>query len=321
MRRIFTVLVIVLFVASCGSSEKMVHDIPEIPLTATPSSSKTIGDILKYLSSDELRGRETGEEGIEMAGRYIERYFETAGILPYFTTYRDTLSNYNATATNIVGMLPGTDPAFKDEWVVIGAHFDHIGAVEPVNGDYIANGANDNASGTTAVMEIARQMAGERTNKRSVMFVLFSAEEKGLKGSKHLAERLKETGLNVYTMLNFEMIGVPMKKDFLAYITGYKMSNMAERLNAYAGEELIGYLPEAGQMELFKRSDNYPFYTAFNVPSQTVCTFDFTNFDHYHQPGDEFELMDLDHMSSLINKMIPVVKAMVNSGENEIRMR
>ena len=117
----------------------------------------------------------------------------------------------------------------KDEYILIGAHYDHIGIIDPENGDNIANGANDNASGTISVLELARYFGTHKTNKRSLIFALFSAEEKGLLGSKHLAKKLKEEDLNLYTMLNFEMTGVPMnQKDYTVYITGYEMSNLAE---------------------------------------------------------------------------------------------
>ena len=330
MRTLITLLIVSLFL-SCGTAGNRVNveagmgngnvlTSPAIPAPEAPVSAESIGSTLGYLSGDALGGRESGEEGIEMAAAYIAGYFKSVGVQPYYPEYRDTLKNIEVSTANIVGYLEGNDPAFKDEWVILGAHYDHIGTTEPVAGDYIANGANDNASGTTAVMEIARKMAESASNKRSVMFVLFAAEEKGLKGSSHLAERLDKEGLNIYTMLNFEMVGVPLKKDYLAYITGYEMSNMADQLNEYAGENLIGFLPQAKEFNLFKRSDNYPFYERFKVPSQTVCTFDFTNFDHYHKPDDEFELMDLGHMASFVNQMIPVVQGLVNSEQGAVRM-
>ncbi|GAL62396.1 M20/M25/M40 family metallo-hydrolase [Algibacter lectus] len=109
----------------------------------------------------------------------------------------------------MVGYIEGNDPGLKDEFVILGAHYDHIGTAKEVNGDVIANGANDDASGTVAVMEWAKYFSQTKTNKRSVLFTLYAAEEMGLKGSGHLAERLKSDSLNVYTMINFEMIGVP----------------------------------------------------------------------------------------------------------------
>jgi len=275
--------------------------------------------IITYLASDDLQGREAGSRGIEKAAQYITGVFQSNGIKPYFSTYRDALSNYKG-AFNVVGVLPGTDAKLKNEYILIGAHYDHIGSGKSVNGDTVANGANDNAAGTTAVLELARYFSKVKNNKRSIIFALFSAEEKGLLGSIHLAKRLKEQNLNLYTMVNFEMIGVPMKgKDYLAYITGYKKSNMADAMNAYSGKKVIGYLPTAAGYNLFQRSDNYPFYNQFKVPSHTVCTFDFTNFDYYHHVDDEISEMDIPHMTKVINEMIPPLATMFNTATKEIK--
>ena len=122
-------------------------------------------------------------------------------------------------------------------------------------------------------------------------------------------------------MLNFEMIGVSMKADYTAYITGFSKSNMAAKINEYSGKKLVGYLPMEFQYQLFTRSDNFPFYKEFNVPSQTVCTFDFTNFDYYHHVKDEFEVMDISHMTSFIQDIIPVVEQMTNSNAKEIVLK
>ncbi|WP_024479230.1 M28 family metallopeptidase [Cellulophaga baltica] len=284
------------------------------------SSAKDVGDIITFLSSDDLKGREAGSEGIEKAANYIETIFTTHGVKPFFDTYKDTITNFSEPAYNVVGVLEGNDPILKNEIVIIGAHYDHIGLIAPTNGDKIANGANDNASGTTTVLELARYFASNKLNKRTVIFALFTAEEKGLLGSKDLAKRLKEKNINLYTMLNFEMVGVALQdKDYFMYVTGYENSNLAAVANDYSGENLIGFLPSAQKMNLFKRSDNYAFHTAFNVPSQTFCTFDFTNFDHYHGVDDEAELMDFDHMARVVNKSIPMVTGIINAATKEIK--
>lgn len=277
---------------------------------------------LSFLASDELEGRDSGSAGIEKASLYLENMLIENNVKPYFKTYRDTLSNFNKTSYNIVGFIEGTDKELKNEFVIIGAHYDHIGKIAAINNDEIANGANDNASGTTAVTEVMKYFAQSKTNKRSLLFVFFSAEEKGLLGSKHLAKKLKEQNMNLYFMFNFEMIGVKMKRnDMLLYLTGFGRSNMPQIMNDYAAEKLIGYIPVETQYQLFRASDNYPFYNEFEVPAHTVSTFDFENFAFYHQPDDEFELMDTNHMTNVVNKMIPVLEQMMNAKSKEIQLK
>jgi hypothetical protein len=285
-------------------------------------SEENVIKTLSYLTSDKLEGRDSGSEGIEQAAVYLENLLKENVIKPYFKTYRDTLSNFEKPAFNIVGYLEGTDKKLKNEFIIIGAHYDHIGMLQNgVNGDVIVNGANDNATGTTAVTEVAKYFSTFKNNKRSVLFVFFSAEEKGLLGSKHLAAKLKEQKMDLYFMFNFEMIGVPMKdKGMDFYLTGFGKTNMAAKMNEYAGEKLVGYLPIETKYMLFRASDNYPFFTEFNVPAQTVSTFDFENFQFYHQPDDEFELMDTKHMATVISKTIPVLEKMINAPIKEIQL-
>ncbi|KAB7531650.1 M20/M25/M40 family metallo-hydrolase [Flagellimonas olearia] len=306
--------------ASTAASAESLTALPKKG-SETFSNADRIGSIMNFLASDELQGRDSGSEGIEMAAKYIEDYFGSYGVASYFESYRDTLANFEAPAYNIVGVVEGNDPTLKNEYIVIGAHYDHIGTVAPENGDGIANGANDNASGTASVIELARYFGTKKSNKRSLIFALFSAEEKGLLGSEHLAKKLKEQNLNLYAMLNFEMTGVPLVgKDYFMYITGYDNSNLAEVCNTYAKEKLIGFLPTAKEYNLFQRSDNYPFHKEFGVPSHTFCTFDFTNFDHYHKVGDEVDIMDFEHMANLVNKSIPVLEGIANAPTQEIQV-
>lgn len=280
-----------------------------------------VASTLKYLSSDELEGRETGTKGIEKAAVFLEDFFKSNRVKPYFSSYRDTLSTFSAPAYNIVGYLEGTDPALKKEFVILSAHYDHIGIDKKgLNGDFINNGANDDASGVVAVAEMAKYFSQTKSNKRSVLFVFFAGEEKGLLGSKHLAQKLKAKNFNLYTQLNIEMIGVPMKREFLAYITGFDKSNMATKINEYTGDKTIGFLPKEAEYQLFFRSDNFPFYEAFKVPCQSISTFDFENFEFYHHVSDEFKLMDVPHMASFIQELLPAVTHMAGSPTKEILM-
>lgn len=287
------------------------------------ATAKNIEEIVSYLSSDELEGRDTGSEGLEKAARYIERIFRTNSVQPYFENYRDEFEVEGQKTFNVVGFIEGQDKELAKEVVILGAHFDHIGKGKENDGDEIANGANDNAAGSAAVIALAKYYAKAKVkkNKRSILFVLFGAEEKGLLGSKHLAKVLKDKDVDVYSMINFEMIGVPLQnKEYQAYITGYEMSNMASKMNEYAGQDFIGFLPEAKKYNLFKRSDNYPFYKAFKVPAQTISTFDFTNYQYYHHVDDEAENLDFEFMADFINQCIPVLTQIFNTADKEIEL-
>ena len=184
-------------------------------------TSFELKETVEFLASDDLKGRRTGSVGIEQAALFIENKFKAANLPPYFETYRDSFKVGEKHAYNLVGFLEGQDKHLKDEVVIIGGHYDHIGYGKMVETDSIANGANDNAAGTSAVLALAKYFAENKTNGRSLMFVLFSAEEMGLLGAKHLAGKLKAEEVDLYTLLNFEMIGVPFTdRDYIAFITG-----------------------------------------------------------------------------------------------------
>ena len=277
---------------------------------------------LKFLTSDALQGRDTGSEGAEMAARYLEDIFTKNSVKPYFATYRDTLSNFPKPAFNVVGWLEGSDPKLKEEFVIISAHYDHVGITDkPVNGDNIMNGADDNATGCTTVAEYINYFSKTKSNKRSILFCFFSGEEKGLLGSYHLADKLKAQDFNLYTVLNFEMTGVPLGRDHLAFVTGYAKSNLPEKLNEYAGKKIVSSNEFEMKYQLFKYSDNYPFFLAFNVPSHTLSTTEMSTFPYYHHPDDEFEAMDTKHMTSFIQEMLPVTEKLVNAPTREITVK
>jgi len=285
------------------------------------TTSQDIKTSMVFLTSDELQGRDTGSEGISKAANFIQNVFENNNVQPYFASYRDTLENYSGgVAYNVIGVLPGTDSELKNEFIIVGAHYDHIGLISGNTNDNIANGANDNASGTTAVLEFAKYFGKEKMNKRSIIFALFTAEEKGLLGSKHLAKKLKDENINLYAMLNFEMIGVPMvDKDYSLYLTGYELSNLAMISNRYANKNLVGFLQKAKEFNLFRRSDNAPFHDEFNVPSQTYSSFDFTNFGEYHKVGDETLLIDFNFMATIVNESIPMLEGIINAPVKEVK--
>ncbi|MBT8288698.1 MAG: M28 family peptidase [Flavobacteriaceae bacterium] len=307
------IFLLALVIISCKSGDVKIDN---------QNDSEKIESFMEFLSSDDLGGRETGTAGIEKAAIFIEEQFNHNELKPYFNTFRDSFKIKDIDGFNIVGTLKGNDPGLSDEYILIGAHYDHIGQrAKPVNLDSIANGANDNAAGTTAVLMLANYFAKSKSNKRSLIFALFSGEEMGLQGSQHLSKRLKDQNLDLYTMINFEMVGVPLiDRDYLAFISGYDLSNMAKKINEYARSNLIGKSDVAVKYNLFKRSDNYPFYLDFLVPSQTISSCDLTNYDFYHHVDDEVDKMDFDYMANLIEQLFPAIEAIANSKEKEIQL-
>ena len=314
MKHILFSVFFVLFFLGCKSTKT--------PVSSTPNvTAGELETIVTYLASDDLLGRNTGTDGIEASAIFIEKELKSYGVKSYYETYRDDFVAKEKPAYNVVGFIEGTDTKLKNEIVILGAHYDHIGFGKKVENDSIANGANDNATGTSAVLAIAKHLAAVKNNKRSVIVALFSAEEMGLLGSKHLANKLKSENIDLYTVVNIEMIGVPFKdRDYDAFLTGYDNSNMAAKINDYVGYKLIGFSDVSKKYNLFKASDNYPFYEAFKLPSHTISSCDLSNYDHYHQVGDEADKQDYEHMAILINKLIPAVEAICNTPTKEIIM-
>ena len=294
---------------------------------------------VEFLASDELEGRNTGTKGIEVAAEYLIGRLSGLGLAPYGDSFLDEFTANNLDAFNVVAVLPGTDATLSNEIVVIGAHYDHIGVIDDGNGnvadgkvsadnntDKIANGANDNATGTATVLEIASRLSDyaldkTRGNKRTVVFALYSAEEMGLLGSKHLAKRMKAEGREVVAVLNFEMTGIPMvNHPSITYLTGHDLSNMAATFNAANTDVAVtSKLEQAAKFNLFKRSDNYPFYQEFKVPAHTFSTFDFTNFEHYHKVGDESSQIDFAHMRNVVDALMPGVERVINGPKLSMR--
>ena len=319
MKNIILLLAISFGLIACQkATEKTTEAVTASASAEGQEQNFTLEASLKLLSSDSLAGRETGTVGIEKAADHIEQVFKKFNVQPYLETYKDSFQVKTQTAYNVVGMVKGSKPELKP--IMIGAHYDHIGYGKVVDNDSIANGANDNATGTVAVLELAKHFS-ENQPKRSVIFALFSAEEKGLLGAEHLAERFSKEAITPYFLFNIEMIGIPMNgKNYKAYLTGIEKSNFAQVFNTASEASVVGFLPEAQKMGLFKRSDNYPFYEVLNIPAHTVCTFDFTNFKYYHHVDDEFDKMDLKHLKSLINSFKSGLTNLANTTKDEIKL-
>ena len=286
-----------LFLLSCGIALQLTaqnnFDQEEIHQRITKEETK---EILFYLASDEMKGRDTKSGGYYKAADYVSNYFERNNIQPFYPAYRDSLVIESLVSYNIVGHIGKYIPGRKT--ILIGAHLDHIG-IRGTEGDTLYNGANDNATGSTAVLQIATFLAQYQW-KQNIIVALFAEEEKGLKGAYHLADRLKEEKINLAYMVNFEMLGITLTTGAnQVYMTVFKLSNMEKEMNQIS-EDFVRFLPQAKELNLFKRSDNYAFYKAFDVPAQTLSTFDFKNYGFYHKAEDEAEKMEVDNMNQII---------------------
>lgn len=201
---------------------------------------------------------------------------------------------------NVAGLLPGKSR--KDEYVIFSAHYDHIGIGKPVNGDSIYNGANDDASGTTAVLLLADHFAALNNNERSIIFVAFTAEESGGFGSQHFSQQLDPSG--IVAMLNIEMIGTDSKwGKNSAYITGFEKSSLGAILQKnLAGTGFVFHPDPYPDQQLFYRSDNATL-AKLGVPAHTVSTSKMDTEPHYHQPSDAVETLDLGNMTEIIRSI------------------
>ncbi len=197
---------------------------------------------------------------------------------------------------NVVGMIPGRR---SDEFVLFSAHYDHIGIRQEVDGDSIANGANDDASGTTAVVTLARYFAERGTPERTLLFAAFTAEESGGYGSQYFSTQLDPD--RIVAMFNIEMIGKPaVEGPNTAWITGFERSDFGSLLQeAVEGTEYSFYADPYPDQNLFYRSDNATL-ARLGVPAHSISTTPIDVDPDYHQVSDHVETLDLVHMTNTI---------------------
>lgn len=198
---------------------------------------------------------------------------------------------------NIVGVLPGTKR--KNERIVFSAHYDHIGFVVPRGGDGLNNGADDDATGTTAVLQLAAAFAKTGPRERTLVFTTFSAEEKGLLGSKAFAENPPFPLKSVIANLNLEMLGRPGKEEErkTVWMTGRDYSDLEKILAPGFKRAGIKLREFEMQRQLFGASDNFSLAMK-GVVAQSISGGGLHK--DYHQPSDEVEKIDIEHMSALI---------------------
>ncbi|MGH9466438.1 MAG: M28 family peptidase [Terriglobales bacterium] len=288
-----------------------------------------------FLASDALRGRGSGTRDELLAAYYIAVELHAYGIAPAgnqgsYIEIAPGLSAWQARHRNkhlgyarrgpqpspkltltasVVGVLHGSDPSARV--LLLTAHLDHLGIIprRAYHGDDIFNGANDDASGCTAVLEMARMLALGPRPRRTVYFAFFGSEEDGGFGAGHFVKHPPVPLQDIFANLEFEMIGWPDAKipPGTLWLTGWNRSNLGPHLAA-AGARLVAD-PRPAQ-HFFCRSDNINLARA-GVVAQTISSFGLQPM--YHRPDDDLAHLDLNLMSTAITSMIRPIRDLLNS--------
>jgi Zn-dependent M28 family amino/carboxypeptidase len=281
---------------------------------------------LSFLSSDALAGRWTPSPGLEVAAEFIASRFRAAGIGPgnrgsYFQSA--TLhTNPPVAGRNVIAVLPGSDPRLRDTYVILSAHYDHIGTLAtskrltrdkaPINGDSIFNGANDDGSGTVSVIEIATALkrAGYQP-RRTIVFLLFCGEELGDRGSEYYTKHPVYPLSRTVADINLEQLGrsdSDLGKGH-ASLTGYDFTSLTAIFEDAAKNSGVNLVKTAATGSYFERSDNYNFALA-GIPDLTFATsFDFPD---YHGLKDEWTKIDFADLARADRVVTRVVAKVAN---------
>ena len=240
-------------------------------------------NFVNVLADDAMEGRETGSRGGRAAGSYLVQQFQQLGLKPagvnggYFQPF-------GAASRNLLGMIEGSDPQLKNQYILVTAHYDHVGRGKPSNSrggiGQIHSGADDNASGDAGVLEIAKAFTHlPAPPKRSVIFALWDAEEDGLLGSKYWIEHPTVPLANIAAVINVDMIGRLRNNRVIVYGArdSYGWRQLISRDNESTGLQLdFDWLMKAD-------SDHQPFFAA-GVP---VLMYHTGLHDDYHRPSDK----------------------------------
>jgi hypothetical protein len=282
---------------------------------------------VNVIADDSMLGRNTPSRGLDMTAMYIAAQFSRLGLKPggdsgtyiqRFPLGRPGLTAKPGTsagfdpmsAPNAVGILPGTDPALRDEYVVVSAHMDHVGVNSGHGKDSIWNGADDDASGTSGVLALAEAFA-TAPPRRSVIFLAVSGEESGLLGSAYFTTNPPVPIGKMVANLNLDMIGRNWKDSIV--VIGQEHSDMgATMLRVAAAHPELGITPMPDpwpQENFFGRSDH------FNFARRGVPALFFFNGTHedYHQPSDSPDKIDAEKAARIVKLVYHVAGAIANS--------
>ena len=280
---------------------------PEMRIVVGHISANSLRGAVSFLASDLLEGRDTPSRGLDIAGEYIASQFRRLGLEPpgddgYFQSVILKPEDPDSPKSrNVAAILRGSDPHLKDTYVMLSAHYDHLGLAD-TGEDRIFNGANDDASGTASVLEVANALAALHPRpKRSVLFILFCGEEEGLRGSRYYVDHPLVPLSKTVADLNLELLGrtdAPKGPHLLsANVTGFDFSNMTPILIDAGKRTGIAVSKDAQASDkYFELSDNEPMAKA-GIPAHTLSvTYEFSD---YHAAGDEWQKIDYDNMAKV----------------------
>lgn len=260
-----------------------------------------------------MEGRALFTPGIEKASVFIEGEFKRIGLTYYkeLQSYRQDFLIKDKKANNVIGIIPGKSK--PNEYVIFSGHYDHLGMKESGD-DKVFNGANDDASGITAVITLAEFFKKKNDNARTLIFVAFTGEETGGYGSAFFSNSINAD--EVVAMFNIEMIGTDSKwGKNSAYITGFERSDFGTILQKnLVGSGFNFYQDPYPQEQLFYRSDNARL-AALGVPAHTISTSKMDVEPNYHKLSDEISTLNMDNMTEII-KSIAISSQTIISGKD-----
>ena len=282
---------------------------------------------LSFLASDEMHGRGSSTRDEHIAALYAAAQFKALGLEPggdtgdYIQRVPVALSERalkrvekfedtpRAETWNAVAILRGSDPKLREEVVLLTAHIDHLGMLKPGDGDRIYNGADDDASGTAAVLALAHVLATGPAPKRTVVFALFGSEELGGYGNAGFLKNPPAPLKNIVANLEFEMIGRPDSAvpAGTLWLTGFERSTLGPELAKHGARLVQDPHPTE---HFFERSDNIALARQ-GIIAHTVSSFGLHK--DYHQPSDEISTIDFAHMARAIYSMEGPVQWLANS--------
>jgi len=261
-----------------------------------------------FLAKDELEGREAGMPGGQTAGEYLRAALEQYGLRPAGTNgfFQDFGDGYR----NVIAVLPGSEAKLADEVIVLGAHYDHVGYGGKRNvrdtAGMVHNGADDNASGTAAVLEIAQAAASlPQPPKRTLLFIFFDAEEKGLLGSKHWTENPTRPLKQIKFMFNLDMVG--RLRDQRIEVYGWRSAQGVRSLLCQANCGMNFDL-EFSWRNRFD-SDHAPFFRK-SIPILLLHT---GLHDDYHKASDDYDKINYEGMQGIARWTFEMAVSLANS--------